>query len=123
MIEDADKKAIATTIWDQLQKAGGKVDKFPFHPDYLKKLDISFLWPEDELWPDLSKFVGHYSLVLFFHLGMADSNSLSWLKKEPQEWHKEVEFCVFQDFVNKIDVTNDCAERQVTKHLNIFVYN
>ena len=123
MMEDADKKVIATAIWDQLQMAGGRVQTFPFHPDYLKKLDISFLWPEDELWPDLSKFVGHYSLVLFFHLDMADSNSLSWLKKEPQEWHKEVEFCVFQDFVNKIDVTNDCAERQVTKYFNIFVSN
>ena len=42
---------------------------------------------------------------------MADNNSLSWLKEEPQEWHKKVEFCVFQDFVKKIYITNDCAER------------
>ena len=122
-MDDADKKVIATAIWDQLQKVGGNVEKFPFHPDYLKKLNISCLWPEEVAWPDLSKFVGQYSLLLFYHLDMADNESLSWLTKEPQEWDKEVEFCIFQDFVKKIDVTNDCAERQVTKHLNIFVSN
>ena len=123
MMDDADKKVIATAIWDQLQKVGGNVEKFPFHPDYLKKLNISCLWPEEVAWPDLSKFVGQYSLLLFYHLDMADNESLSWLTKEPQEWDKEVEFCIFQDFVKNIDVTNDCAERQVTKHLNIFVSN
>ena len=121
MMADSDKKAIALAIWAELGKVGGKVDGFPFHPDYLKKADICSLWPEDVSWPDLSKFVGKYSLVLFHYLNMADEVSLSWLKEEPKEWHTDTDFAIFRDFVRKIDVTNDCAERQVTKHFAIFV--
>ena len=71
-MEATDKKIIATRIWQQLQEISGKVESFPFNPDILKKLEINTIWPEDEQWPDLSKFVGHYSLVLFFHLKMAN---------------------------------------------------
>ena len=78
-MEARDKKIIATKIWQQLQEVGGKVENFPFNPEILKKLEINTIWPEDEQWPDLSKFVGHYSLVLFFHLKMANERSLSWI--------------------------------------------
>ena len=35
MMDDADKKVIATAIWDQLQKVGGRVEKSNlYHWDY-----------------------------------------------------------------------------------------
>ena len=49
--------------------------------------------------------MGHYSLVLFFHLKMANERSLSWMTQEPEEWDKDVDYCIFQDFVKKMDVT------------------
>ena len=122
MMADEDKKAIALAIWAELLKVGGKADSFHYHQDYLKKPDICALWPEDVQWPDLSKFVGHYSLLLFYYLNMADEVSLSWLKEEPKEWHTDVDFATFKNFVRKIDVTNDCAERQVTKQFAIISF-
>ena len=122
LLEHDDKKVIATSLWGQLQEVGGNVQSFPFHTDLVKKTDICSLWPEDKQWPDLSKFVSHYSLLLFFHLNMANDQSLSWLTQEPEEWHKDVEYCVFQDFVKKIDVTNDCAERQVVIRFYFLFY-
>ena len=121
-MEASDKKIIATRIWQQLQEVGGKVESFPFNPEILKKLEINTIWPEDEQWPDLSKFVGHYSLVLFFHLKMANERSLSWMTQEPEEWEKDADYCIFQDFVKKMDVTNDCAERKVSSEL-YFLFN
>ena len=60
MMANSDKKAIALAIWAEL----GKVDSFSYHQDYLIKPNICSLWPEDVKWPDLSKFVGHYSMLL-----------------------------------------------------------
>ena len=120
MMEDTDKKAIALAIWEELEKVGDRVDSFPFRPDYLNKTDICLLWPEDVKWPDLSKFVSHYSLLPFYYLNMADEVSLSWLREEPEEWHKDIDFANFKGFVQKIDVTNDCAERQVTNGFKLF---
>ena len=31
------------------------------------------------------------------------------MTKEPEEWDKDVDYCIFQDFVKKMDVTNNCA--------------
>ena len=122
LLDTSDKKVLATSLWEQLQEVGGKVESFPFHTDLVKKLDICSIWPEEQKWPDLAKFVNHYSLLLFFHLNMANDKSLSWLTQEPEEWNKDVEFCVFQDFVQKIDVTNDCAERQVMNQSYFYFY-
>ena len=33
---------------------------------------------------------------------MANERSLSWMTKEPEEWDKDVDYYIFQDFVNKI---------------------
>ena len=74
-----DKKAIALNISAELLKVGGKVDSFPYNQDYLKKPDLFSLWPEDVLWPDLSKSVSKFSLLLISYLNMANEESLSWL--------------------------------------------
>ena len=36
---------------------------------------------------------------------MANERSLSWMTQEPEEWDKDVDYCIFQDFVKKMDVT------------------
>ena len=53
---------------------------------------------------------------------MADKVSLSWLWEEPEEWHKDVDYANFKEFVRKVDVTNDCAERQVTNILQYLCF-
>ena len=98
-MSDEDKTVIARCIWDTLEKAGGIVDNFPFNPDNMKKMDICSIWPEDEQRPDLCRFIGHNSLNLFYHLGMADKVSLSWMTKEPKEWKLDVDYEKFREFV------------------------
>ena len=110
MMPVEDRSIIAKTTWEALQEAGGRVESFPFRTDFYKKLDVCSLWPEEEK-PDLNKFVGHDSLLLFYHLDMADSKSLSWLTEEPKEWKKGPCFEIFRSFVRGLDVVNDVAER------------
>ena len=87
------------------------MESFPHRSEFYKKLDICAIWPEEEESPNLSLFVGHDSLLPFYHLEMADKASLSWLNKEPEEWDKDIYFDIFRKFVKGIEVVNDCAER------------
>ena len=111
MMSVEDKASIATATWEALQKAGGRVGSFPFKADFYKKLDICAVWPEEEEKPNLSSFVGHDSLLLFYKLDMANSESLSWLTTEPREWEKDPSYELFRRFVRGMDVVNDVAER------------
>ena len=111
MMSVEDKAIIAKATWDALQEAGGRVGSFPFKIDFYKKLDICAVWPEEEEKPNLSRFVGHDSLLIFYQLDMANSQSLSWLTTEPREWEKDPSYELFRRFVRGMDVVNDVAER------------
>ena len=111
MMSVEDKTTIARATWEALQEAGGRVESFPFKAEFYKKLEICYLWPEEEEKPNLTKFVSHDSLLLFYKLDMADSQSLSWLTTEPKEWQKDPCFEIFRRFVRGMDVVNDVAER------------
>ena len=111
MMSVEDKTTIARATWEALQEAGGRVESFPYKADFYKKLSICSVWPEEEEKPDLRNFVGHDSLLIFFQLDMADSQSLSWLTTEPKEWEKDPSYEIFRKFVKGMDVVNDVAER------------
>ena len=87
------------------------MESFPYKAEFYKKLNICSVWPEEEEKPNLRNFVGHNSLLLFFQLDMADSESLSWLTTEPKEWEKDPSYEIFRKFVKGLDVVNDVAER------------
>mgnify|MGYP003333762755 CR=1 FL=1 len=87
------------------------MESFPYKAELYKKLDILSLLPEDEEKPDLRKFIGPDSLLLFYHLGMANSDLLSWLTTEPKDWDKDPCYKTFRRFVKGMAVVNDAAER------------
>ena len=111
MMSVEDKTIIARATWEALERAGGRVESFPYKAEFYKKLNICSVWPEEEEKPNLRNFVGHNSLLLFFQLDMADSESLSWLTTEPKEWEKDPSYEIFRKFVKGLDVVNDVAER------------
>ena len=111
MMSVEDKSIMARAIWEALQAAGGRVASFPFKAEYYKKLDICALWPEEEEKPDLRRFIGHDSLLIFHLIGQGDSICLSWLTLEPSEWTRDPGYEIFRRFVKGMDVVNDVAER------------
>ena len=111
MMSVEDKTTIARATWEALQEAGGRVESFPFKAEFYKKLEICSLWPEEEEKPNLTKFVSHDSLLLFYKLDMANSQSLSCLTMKPKEWQKDPCFKIFRRFIRGMDVVNDVAER------------
>ena len=111
MMSVEDKTIIATATWEALERAGGRVESFPYKAEFYKKLNICSVWPEEEEKPNLRNFVAHDSLLLFFQLDMADSDSLSWLTTEPKEWEKDPSYKIFRKFVKGLDVVNDVAGR------------
>ena len=111
MMAEEDKTIIARAIWEALQKAGGRVESFTHKVEFYKKLNILSLWPEEQEKPDLSKFIGHDSLLLFSILDMANTDALSWLTTEPKDWDKDPFYQIFRRFVKGMPVVNDAAER------------
>ena len=73
-------------------------------------------WP-DELWvsdrlPELSTMLGPESWLLFNKLGMGDED-LDWLHLDPLVWDFMPGYIKFRDFVKKLTIVNDPAERGV----------
>ena len=95
MMSDEDKTTITSATWEALERAGGRVESFPYKAKFYKRLNICSVWPEEEEKPNLRNFVGHESLLIFFKLDMADSQSLSWLTTEPKDWEKDPSYVIF----------------------------
>ena len=62
--------------------------------------------------PDLSTMMGPESWLIFSKLGM-DDKDMEWLEHSPEKWEDFEGFRRFRDFVKKLTITNDPAERGV----------
>ena len=69
------------------------------------------LWAEDKL-PELSTMLGPESWLLFNKLGMGDED-LDWLQLDPLVWELKPGYVRFRDFVKRLTIVNDPAERGV----------
>ena len=69
------------------------------------------LWVKDKL-PDLSTMLGPESWLLFNKLRMSDED-LDWLQLDPLVWELKPGYVRFRDFVKKLTIVNDPAERGV----------
>ena len=69
---DKDKTIIADCLLGLL--CDNDIDEFEATME--KKVDILSIWPEDTSEPDLGRFVGRRSYLVFYHLGMLDPESL-----------------------------------------------
>ena len=70
------------------------------------------IWPEEGERPSLSSFVGPSSWLLPHLLGLTNEQ-MEGLRLEVYQWHLMSGFRRFSEFVNKIQVVNDAAERAV----------
>ena len=73
-------------------------------------------WP-DRLWlsgqiPDLSSFLGPESWLVFNKLGFS-SEDKEWLLQGPELWDQIPGYQRFRDFVKRLTIVNDPAERGV----------
>ena len=103
------KRLVADQIFSLLADPETDTETFPYRPE--EKFDITSVWPEEELEPDLRRFVGPKSLLLFHHLRMMDPESMGWLALPPEEWDTDPNYDEFRSIVNSMEVVNDCAER------------
>ena len=78
---DKDKTIIADCLLGLL--CDNDIDEFEATME--KKVDILSIWPEDTSEPDLGRFVGRRSYLVFYHLGMLDPESLYLLTKDPKK--------------------------------------
>ena len=92
---DKDKTIIADSLLSLL--CDNDIDEFEATME--KKVDILSIWPEDTSEPDLGRFVGRRSYLVFYHLGMLDPESLYWLTKDPEKWEEYPEYRRFQNFI------------------------
>ena len=103
------KRVVADQILTLVADPETDTETFPYRPE--EKFDIKAVWPEEEMEPDLRRFVGPKSLLLFHHLRMMDPESMGWLALDPEEWDLDPNYEEFRSIVNSIEVVNDCAER------------
>lgn len=61
----------------------------------------------------LEDLIKEDSWFIFHVIGQEDAESHEWLKSDVKMWKKIEKFNEFKDFVHKIDVVNDRAERGV----------
>ena len=103
------KRVVADQILTLVADPETDTETFPYRPE--EKFDINAVWPEEEMEPDLRRFVGPKSLLLFHHLRMMDPESMGWLALPPEEWDLDPNYEEFRSIINSIEVVNDCAER------------
>ena len=81
------------------------------------KVNVQFnvldVWPIGTEMPSLCKFVTKKSLIIFWLLGILDSNNMQWLGEDPDLWHTYPGFEKFEKFVKNMAVVNDVSERSV----------
>lgn len=59
----------------------------------------------------LHQLIGPRSWLLFGLLGLGDDQR--WMLADPEEWHLHPDYCRAEDFVQNLEVVNDCAERGI----------
>ena len=62
--------------------------------------------------PSLTILIKNESWTLFNTLGLTIEQCI-WMELPHQFWYKFIGYIKFQEFVNSIDVVNDCSERAV----------
>ena len=109
MTEDM-KKEVAEEIFNIISDPDTDTENFIYTNEHDERFDITTVWPEGQQ-PDLRKFVGRNSLLVFFHLRMLDPDSMEWLLLPPAEWEMNPQYEEFQAFIKSMECVNDCAER------------
>ena len=76
-------------------------------------------WPADQSLPSLAPMVGPRSWQLLDMLGEEGA----WLTEPCSTWETHAGFRRFQDYVTRLEVVNDAAERDVklVEVINIFI--
>ena len=100
---DKERKAVASALSNT-----PRPDKFtPGKPN----LPVEF-WPESGIKPGLDTFVGQQSWLLPSLLNLTSEN-MEWLDLDVHQWQLMSGFRKFSNFVRKLLVVNDPAERGV----------
>ena len=103
------KRVVADEILSLVADPETDTENFHYRPE--EKFDVTVVWPEEQEEPDLRRFIGRKSLLLFHHLRMMDPESMGWLALNPEEWDLDPNYNEFRSIINSIDVVNDSAER------------
>ena len=103
------KRVVADEILSLVADPETDTENFHYRPE--EKFDVTVVWPEEQEEPDLRRFIGRKSLLLFHHLRMMDPESMGWLALPPEEWDLDPNYNEFRSIINSIDVVNDSAER------------
>ena len=109
MMTMEDKRVVADELLSLVADPETDTESFPYRPE--EKFDITSVWPEDQREPDLRRFIGPKSLLVFHHLRMMDPESMGWLALEPEEWEMDPNYEEYQSFINSMECVNDAAER------------
>ena len=103
------KRVVADEILSLVADPETDTENFHYRPE--EKFDVTVVWPEEQQEPDLRRFIGRKSLLLFHHLRMMDPESMGWLALDPEEWDMDPNYNEFRSTINSIEVVNDSAER------------
>jgi len=109
MMTMENKRVLADQILTLVADPETDTETFPYRPE--EKFDVRAVWPEEELEPDLRRFIGPKSLLVFHHLRMMDPESMGWLAINPEEWEMDPNYEEYQSFINSMECVNDAAER------------
>ena len=83
----------------------------PELPKQKVHLDPTY-WPEDGSLPSLSPMVGPRTWQILEILGLHGSQ-VEWLRQDPGLWEANEGYRRLEDFVTRLEVTNDGSERDV----------
>ena len=106
-----DRQALGTALF-KVERPDNFVPMKPEFPDALAtKLHPKRLWMSGQV-PQLSKFVGPRSWLLFSKLGLSQVDC-EWLQLDPAVWKLMSGYQKLREFVKNTTIVNDPAERGV----------